>query len=85
MFGSVLLKKDSDEKLIIIPASSVVGSNIQPQVYTVNSGKAILKNITISTRFQNKAVVSDGLTGGDVIIINGFINLFDGANVSVSN
>ena len=85
MFGSVQLKNDSDEKYIIIPASSVVGTNIQPQVYTVNNGKAILKNITISTRFQNKVVVSDGLTEGDVIIINGFINLFDGANVSVSN
>ncbi len=85
MFGSVQLKKDNDEKHIIIPASSVVGTNIQPQVYIVNNGKAILKNITISTRFQNKAVVSGGLTGGEVIIINGFINLFDGANVSVSN
>ena len=85
MFGSVQLKKDSDEKHIIIPASSVVGTNIQPQVYIVNNGKAILKNITISTRFQNKAVVSGGLTEGEVIITNGFINLFDGANVSVSN
>jgi RND family efflux transporter MFP subunit len=85
MFGSVQLKKDSDEKHIIIPASCVVGTNIQPQVYIVNNGRAILKNITISTRFQNKAVVSGGLTGGEVIITNGFINLSDGANVSVSN
>lgn len=85
MFGSVQLKMDSDENYIIIPASSVVGTNIQPQVYIVNNGKAVLKNITISTRFQNKAVVSGGLTGGEVIITNGFINLFDGANVSVSN
>ncbi|MBK7628770.1 MAG: efflux RND transporter periplasmic adaptor subunit [Bacteroidales bacterium] len=85
MFGSVQLKNNSDEKLIIIPASSVVGTNIQPQVYIVNNGKAILKNITISTRFQNKVVVSGGLTRGEVIITNGFINLFDGANVSVSN
>ena len=74
MFGSVQLKKDSDEKHIIIPASCVVGTNIQPQVYIVNNGRAILKNITISTRFQNKAVVSGGLTGGEVIITNGFIN-----------
>jgi membrane fusion protein, multidrug efflux system len=85
MFGKVNLKNDSEAKFIIIPASSIVGTNIQPQVYTVRNGKAILKNITISTRFQNKAVVSAGLTGGDVIITNGFINLFDGANVSVSN
>ena len=85
MFGEVNLKNDSEAKFIIIPASSIVGTNIQPQVYTVKNGKAILKNITISTRFQNKAVVSDGLIEGDVIITNGFINLFNGANVSVSN
>jgi RND family efflux transporter MFP subunit len=85
MFGSVQLKRNNDDKQIIIPASSVVGTNIQPKVYTVNNGKAILKNITISTRFQNMAVVSDGLTGGEVLITNGFINLFDGVSVSVSN
>jgi RND family efflux transporter MFP subunit len=81
MFGKMNLKNDSEAKYIIIPGSSIVGTNIQPQVYAVKDGKAILKNITISTRFQNKAVVSDGLNEGDVIIINGFINLFDGANV----
>jgi RND family efflux transporter MFP subunit len=85
MFGSVQLKSGDDKKHIIIPASSVVGTNIKPQVYTVNNGRAILKNITISARFQNKAVVSGGLTTGDVIITNGFINLSDGANVSESN
>jgi RND family efflux transporter MFP subunit len=85
MFGKVRLKSTDNEKYIIIPASAIVGSNIQPQIYLVKDGKAILKDITISTRFQNKALVSDGLTEGDVIITNGFINLFNGANVSVSN
>ncbi|MCB9013026.1 MAG: efflux RND transporter periplasmic adaptor subunit [Bacteroidales bacterium] len=82
MFGSVQLKNDSKEKHIIIPASSIVGTNIQPQVYTVKNGKSILTDITISSRFQNKAVVSKGLIDGDIIVINGFINLFDGANVN---
>lgn len=85
MFGKLQLKGDSEEKHIIIPASSIVGTNIQPQVYLVKNSKAILQNITISSRFQNKVLVSSGLTEGDVIIINGFINLFDGANVSISN
>ncbi len=85
MFGKVRIKTTDNEKHIIIPASAVVGSNIQPQIYLVKDGKAILKDITISTRFENKAVVSDGLMEDDVIIINGFINLFNGANVSVSN
>jgi membrane fusion protein (multidrug efflux system) len=85
MFGKVQLKNDSEGIHIIIPASSVIGTNMQTQVYTVKNGKAILQNIIISSRFQNKVLVSSGLSEGDVIITNGFINLFDGANVSISN
>lgn len=91
MFGKVLpiaigLKNDSEVKYIIIPASSILGTNIQPQVYMVKDGKAVLQNIIISSRFKNKVVVSSGLVQGDVIITNGFINLFDGANVtSITN
>ncbi|HAQ17921.1 MAG TPA: efflux RND transporter periplasmic adaptor subunit [Prolixibacteraceae bacterium] len=84
MFGNVELKNDGEEKVIIIPASAIVGTNIQPQIYLVKNDKAILQNITTSTRFQNKVQVSSGLTEGDVIITNGFINLFDGANVTIS-
>lgn len=85
MFGKVQVKNNEEEKLIIIPASSIVGTNIQPQVYLVKEGKAILQNITTSNRFQNKVQVSGGLYQGDVIITNGFINLFDGANVTITN
>jgi membrane fusion protein (multidrug efflux system) len=85
MFGKVQLKNNSEEKLIIIPASAIVGTNIQPQVYTIKNGKAILQNITTSIRIQNKVQVSSGLTEGDVVITNGFINLFDSANVTISN
>lgn len=86
MFGKVMLKNNGEEKSIIIPASAIVGTNIQPQVYRIKNGKAILQNITTSTRFQNQVQVSSGLTEGDVIITNGFINLFDGANVvSITN
>jgi len=85
MFGQVQLKYDSKGPQLIIPASSVIGTNIHPQVYIVKNDKAILQNITISSRFQNKILVSNGLKSGDVIVTNGFINLYDGANVSVSN
>jgi RND family efflux transporter MFP subunit len=86
MFGSLKYQNKKDEKHLIIPASSVVGTNIQPQVYIVKDNKAILQNITISSRFQNKAIVSNGLAEGDEIVINGFVNLFNGANVtSITN
>ncbi len=84
MFGKVELKNDSKTQHIIIPASAIVGTNIQPQVYAIKNGKATLQNIQIATRFQNKVLVSSGLNIGDEIITNGFINLFDGANVTIS-
>jgi hypothetical protein len=83
MFGKVILKNDTQEKGIIIPASAIVGKAIQPQVYLIKNGKSVLQNITISKKIQNKAVVSSGLKAGDVIVTNGFINLFDGANITV--
>ena len=83
MFGKVNITNDIQEKGIIIPASAIVGTADQPQVYLIKNGKSVLQNITISRKIQNKAVVSIGLNEGDVIVTNGFINLFDGANISV--
>ncbi|MEI7500952.1 MAG: efflux RND transporter periplasmic adaptor subunit [Bacteroidota bacterium] len=83
MFGKVLLAEKKGGSRMIIPASAMVGSTVHPQVYLVENGKAVLKNITISSRSKNNAVVSAGLIEGDVMITGGFINLFDGANVNV--
>ncbi len=83
MFGKVHLKSENVEKGIIIPSSAIQGTENQPQVYLVKNGKARLQNITISKKFQNKAVVSNGLNESDVIVTNGLINLLDGTNVIV--
>jgi membrane fusion protein, multidrug efflux system len=82
MFGKVKMKSYSLEKQIIIPASAILGSNIKPQVYIIQQGKAKLKDIKISNRIQNKVVVSSGLNENDILITSGFINVFEGANVT---
>lgn len=84
MFGNVEFKNDTSKKHITIPASSIVGTNLQPQVYKVKNWKTILQNVTISARYQNNVLISSGLSEGDTIVTNGFINLFDGANVFIS-
>ena len=82
MFGKVILKNESGERGIIIPASAIIGTADHPQVYLIIDGKSVLQGITISKRIKNRAVVSNGLEEGDVIVTNGFINLFEGANVT---
>lgn len=83
MFGKVNLKSENQKAGIIIPASVIVGTSIQPQVYKIKNGKAVLNDITIAQKIKNKTVVSKGLEEGDVIVTNGFINLFNDANVTV--
>ena len=83
MFGKVNLKSENQKTGIIIPASAIVGTSSQPQVYKVKNGKAVLNSITIAQKIKNKTVVAKGLEEGDVIVTNGFINLFDNANVTV--
>lgn len=85
MFGKLILEGNGAEnqKSIVIPTSAIVGSTVQPQVYLVKNNKAILQNISISKRIQNKAVVIKGLKEDDLIVIAGFINLFDGANILI--
>jgi RND family efflux transporter MFP subunit len=83
MFGNVYIERGENKESIVISASSIVGSNIHPQVYLIKDGKAWLRDITISSRFQNNAVVSTGLKDGDIIVTTGFINLFDRANVLI--
>ncbi|MCC6186989.1 MAG: efflux RND transporter periplasmic adaptor subunit [Chitinophagaceae bacterium] len=85
MFGKVNLNIGTEEKGIIIPAAAIISKANQAQVYVVKNGKAILQNVTIAKKIQNNAVVSNGLNEGDVIVTNGFINLFDGANISIKN
>jgi RND family efflux transporter MFP subunit len=85
MSGSVLVANKNEQKQIIIPSSSIVGTNLKPQVYKVKQGKAMLSDVTISTRIENKVIIEKGLAEGDVIVTNGFINLFDGANVYIKN
>jgi RND family efflux transporter MFP subunit len=83
MFGKAMVKSGTEAKQIIIQASLILGTTIQPQVYLVKNGKAYLQDISISSRFGNKAVVSGGLAEGDIIITNGFVNLLNGANVII--
>lgn len=85
MFGEIVIEEKLEEKQLIIPASAIVGSTLKPQVYVVEQGKARLRDITIVDRKGSTAVIQSGLSEGEMVITNGLINLFDGANVAMNN
>ena len=83
MFGEVIHSTTIGEKGIIIPASAIVGDAQEPKVYLVKDGKARLQMISIAERIENQAVIASGIREGDTLVTNGFVNLFDGANVAL--
>lgn len=83
MSGSVFVSNTDNQKQIVISSSAIVGTNVKPQVYKVSQGKAILSDVYISKRMGSKVIIDKGLVAGDVIVTNGFINLFDGAKVII--
>jgi len=84
MFGAVSIKNEGAKKGILIPSSAIIGSADQAQVYVIKNGKATLISVKIAQKILNKSVVSNGLNEGDIIVVNGLINLFDGANVTIN-
>ncbi|OJV30049.1 MAG: efflux transporter periplasmic adaptor subunit [Bacteroidetes bacterium 37-13] len=85
MFGKVSLSETKQEQGILIPTSAIIEENGIAKVYLIKNGKAVLQTITTSKTIGNKTLVSSGLNENDIIVTNGFINLFDGANVSIKN
>lgn len=85
MFGKVNLSSTSQEQGILIPSSAIIEENGIAKLYIVKNGKAVLQTIKTSKSTGNKTLVSSGLNERDVIVTNGFINLFDGANILIKN
>ncbi|MBP6414502.1 MAG: efflux RND transporter periplasmic adaptor subunit [Bacteroidia bacterium] len=85
MFGKVQLSANKTEQGILIPSSAIINKENITKVYILKNGKAVLQTIKISKNIGNKTIVSSGLNQGDIIITNGFINLFDGANVAIKS
>jgi RND family efflux transporter MFP subunit len=85
MFGKVFTETKGRKQSLIIPSSAIVAPGDRPQVYIIKGGKAILQDIVVAKHIQNRAIISSGLKEGDIIVTGGFINLFNGANVTITN
>jgi len=53
MFGVIHVSKNYGTDVILIPATAIVGSEKEPQVYVIENGKAIVKDILIAKHVGN--------------------------------
>lgn len=82
MFGRVVISKEGTKPGFSIPSSAIQNKGNQASIYILKNNKARLIPIIIAKRHENKVLISGDLQVGDTLITQGFITLYDGANVS---
>lgn len=72
------------KKALIVPPGSVLTGKDGPYIYTVDKeGKAALQVVTVLTKTEKySAIESDQLHAGDVVIVDGQINVAPGLSVN---
>ena len=81
MISKVVLKADVNTG-IVIPANAVLINNEGKFVWVVRNGRATRQTITISGYSGTGVVVSEGLHGGDLVIVEGYQKVSEGMKVS---
>ena len=84
-YVNVQVDLDADGNLLMIPRDAIVSSVKDPSVYVVNNGIVQLTKISTGQNYDTYLAVTSGLKAGDQVVINGQINLSDGAQISVIN
>lgn len=81
MFGTVKITTGNNNMLPSISKKALLGSSINPQVYIVENGRAVLRGVTVGLQNDKYAAVLSGLEAGEIVVESGFINLKNGTLV----
>jgi len=82
-FARVRVVIEERENAVLVPQVAVVETQGTRSVWVVDSGnKVTLKPITASERVGNSYIVTEGLEGGEKVIVQGVQKLRPGATVS---
>ncbi|MCC7158834.1 MAG: efflux RND transporter periplasmic adaptor subunit [Ignavibacteria bacterium] len=81
MFGSVKILVGDNQSNITVPKNAIFGSSIKPQIYVIENGKTILKDVAVGFQNENYTTISHGIKDGEIIVTSGFINLQNGSPV----
>ncbi|WP_218310067.1 efflux RND transporter periplasmic adaptor subunit [Alteromonas antoniana] len=87
LFVRASIENLASSKALVVPQKSVqIGDGGETHVWLVSSdNKAVKRRITTGVAYQNNWVIEDGLNEGDKVIVEGTMNLQEGAPVKPSN
>jgi RND family efflux transporter MFP subunit len=82
--GILTLSLKQEKKIITIPRNCIVGSVIEPTVYVVENCIAKIRRVVIAEIINGQALISDGLSEGEQVVLSGQINLENDTKVRTS-
>lgn len=83
MFVRVKIPSAIRGRALLIPREALVGSSLEPKVYVVENNIAKLRKVVVGNEFGKKLEILQGLREGDLIVVEGLINLKDGTSVEI--
>lgn len=69
---------------LAVPLSAIYQTGERPQVWTVENGTARLKDVTVEAFGGDRAVISEGIAEGDVVVAAGVHKLREGQRVRLA-
>ncbi len=83
MFGRATVESTGQNESLTIPRRALVGSAKNPQVFTVEVGIAVLRQVVLGGEFGDNLQIISGLTGSERVVISGQNNLKDSTSVRI--
>jgi multidrug efflux system membrane fusion protein len=83
-FVNVRLLIDTLKDAIVVPTAAVQRGPQGTFVYAASDNKVAVKNVTVTQQDDTQAVIASGIDAGEQIVTSGFVQLTDGAAITIS-
>ena len=86
LYVNILLTLSQQPNATVVPAHSIVTTQEGSYVYVVKPNNTVEQRTVVASRtVENETVVDKGLRPGEVIVLDGQINLVPGAAIEIKN
>ncbi|MCC6685548.1 MAG: efflux RND transporter periplasmic adaptor subunit [Fimbriimonadaceae bacterium] len=85
MFARAKIETDTIPDAITVPSSAVLGDEGAKYVYVVQDGKAMKRSVTVGLTQAGRALVLQGLSEGDKVVVQGQTLLASGTTVRIED
>lgn len=83
MFAEIRMEVVKREGVLAVPAESVVERKGQKMVYLAQGDKAVERKVKIGVSSDGKTEITDGLSGGEMVIVSGLTSMKDGLDIKI--